>query len=116
MSESDNLIPSETNKQTCVKCPSRLCLQSKAAILIVLWTVFVGAVYTAVCGVFASSIKSHQIQTHKIDSVVTYPVSIFYSILAIIAMLYPLIGFMADASCGRFKVIVSCFCLVLFPL
>ena len=48
MSESDSLIKRESNKRSRVKCQSHLCLQSKAAILIVLWTMFIGIVYTTV--------------------------------------------------------------------
>ena len=82
MSESDNLIPSETNKQSCVKCLSCLCLQSKAAILIILWTVFIGAMYAVVCIVIAIAIKQNQHVGRKVDSVVTNSGSIFCSILA----------------------------------
>ena len=96
MSESDGLIPSETNQQSCVKCQNCLCSQSKASILIILWTVFIGAAYTLLCIGFTRIVQKSQIAGRTLDSVVTYPVSIFYSILAIVAMLYPLIGFMAD--------------------
>ena len=113
MSESDNLIPSETNQQTRIKCQSHLCVQSKAAILIILWTAFIGAVYAMVCLAFAMTIRSQYVG-RSLDSVVTYPVSMLYSILAIVAMLYPLIGFMADTSCGRLKVVLSCCSLIIF--
>ena len=87
MSESDNLIPSDTNQPS---CHSRLCLQSKAAILVVLWTVFIGTVYTVVCIGFAIVVNKNQLVGSTVDSVVTYPASIVYSILAIVSMLYPL--------------------------
>ena len=49
-----------------------------------------------------------------VGSVATYPMSIMYTGLAILAMFYPLIGFLADVSCGRYKVVIFCFTLVLF--
>ena len=37
-----------------------------------------------------------------------------YAALAIVAMFYPLIGFLADVSRGRFRVVILCFSLILF--
>ena len=35
--------------------------------------------------------------------------------MAIVALLNPVIGYTADVSCGRFKVVIFCFGLVIFP-
>ena len=112
MSESDSLIQTGSNQQRRSKCKSRLCLQSKAATLIILWTVFTGVAYTTICAACVLAIAVHI----KLASIVTYPTSIVYAVLAIyiVATLYPLIGFVADVSCGRFKMVISCFCLILF--
>ena len=109
MSESDSLIQSESNQRSCVKCQSHLCLQSKAAIMIVLWTVFIGSVHTTVVEVAAVIVANN-----PIHNIVAYSVCTIYSVLAFIAMLYPLLGFVSDSICGRFKVVISCFCAVLF--
>ena len=72
------------NQQCHSKRPNGLCLQSKAATLIILWTVFIGVVYTTICVAYTVSIARAHINI-------------------IVAVLYPLIGFVADVSCGRFK-------------
>ena len=81
MSELDSLIQSESNKRNCVKCQSRLCLQSKAATVIVLWTVFIGAVCTTVAEVVAF-VKDNNVAS-SVDSVVTYRMTIFYFVLCL---------------------------------
>ena len=77
--------------------------------MIVLWTVFIGAAHTTVVEVTAVGILNN-----VIGDIVICSASIVYAVLAFVTMLYPLIGFVADAICGRFKVVISCFSLVLF--
>ena len=77
-----------------------MCLQSKEAIVIVLWTVFIGVAHTTVV-----EITSIVIGSNPISSMVTYSVCSIYAFLAFVTMLCSLIGFVADASCGRFKVV-----------
>ena len=91
----------------------RLCILSRAGILIILWTIFFGFVYTSICTTAAVFILSNRGHT-LVGSVATYPMSIMYAGLAVVAMFYPLIGFFADVSCGRHKVVIVCFSLVLF--
>ena len=86
----------------------------KAVTLIILWTVCIGIVYTSLCAVCAVIIAKNHLKGNKVDSIATYPIIIIYAVLAIVATLYPFIGFVADVSCGRFKIVISCFCLVLF--
>ena len=90
-----------------------MCIPSKAGTLIILWTILFGFVYTAMC-VTAAVITLNNHGLTLVDSVVTYPTSIMYAALAIVAMFYPLIGFLADVSCGRFRVVIFCYSLVLF--
>ena len=115
-SERDALLPSSqlALQSVFVKCKmNHLCLQSKPAILIIIWTVFMGVTYTILCLLSALIIFNNQSQGNKVDKLMTYPICMLYMLLAVAAMLYPLIGFMADVSCGRFKVVLFSFCLTL---
>ena len=102
-----------SKKISCIKCPSPLCSQSKSATLIITWTVLIGVVYTTMNAVAATLMTNHITDENKGVNVMTYPVIILYAVLAILAMLYPLIGFIANVSCGSFKVVIVCFFLVL---
>ena len=51
-------------------------------------------------------------QCTSADSEVTYPIAMLYTGMALVATLYPVIGFIADVSCGRFKVVIGCFSLI----
>ena len=62
--------------------------------MIVLWTVFVGAVYTTVTELSLMAIKdSSEVIGSAVDGILTLHVSIFYASFALVAMLCPLIGF-----------------------
>ena len=112
LSETNSLLPN-WRRDSNTKHRSRLCSQSKGAILIILWTVFIGVAYSTFCTVVTLLILANY-EESQIDNVITYPMSILYATLAIIAMLYPLIGWMADVSCGRVKVVLLSLCLVVF--
>ena len=77
--------------------------------MIVLLTIFIGAVCTSIVIVFANFTA-----LSSVDNVIIYNATILYAGLALVAMSYPLIGYVADTSCGRFKMVISCFGLVLF--
>ena len=118
MSDSDILLewfPLLTTHQGHVKCCNwrRLCLQSKSAILIIIWTVLIGMVYTTVLACADAIIIDNNIKI-KFDGVEPYAMNVVYFTLAILALLHPLIGFMADVSCGRFKIVMFSASLVLF--
>ena len=116
MTERDLLLPRSqaSNAVTNHGCrKSWICIQSKAGTLIIIWTILFGIVYIVICGITAMTIFDNHGYA-LVDSVVTYPVIIMYAVLAVVAMCYPLIGFLADVSCGRFKVVMCCFSLVLF--
>ena len=115
MNERDSLLlSSQHQSHVAINCwRNHLCIPSKAGTLIILWTVLFGFVYTAIC-VTAAVITLNNHSHSLVDSVVTYPTSIMYTALAIVAMFYPLIGFLADVSCGRFRVVIFCYSLVLF--
>ena len=77
-------------KSVCISYPpsKHLCLPSKAAILILLWTIIVGAMYHCLVGLSAILVMSIQ-QPNTILSVYE---PLPYAILAIVMMFYPLSG------------------------
>ena len=108
--ERQSLLRTTVPKQkkiSCIKCPSPLCSQSKSATLIITWTVLIGVVYTTMNAVAATLMTNHITDENKGVNVMTYLVIILYAVLAILAMLYPLIGFIANVSCGSFKVVLD---------
>ena len=91
-------------KSACISCPrtKHLCLPSKAAILILLWTIIVGATYHNVVG-FSAFLVLH-IQQPSTNLPQYEP--LVYALLALVTMFYPLSGFIADVCCGRLKAVV----------
>ena len=84
-------------------CPfvSNFCLPSKAAYLILLWTVAVGFIYYYLV---RSAVFGEHIKYKAGPSAVIYE-SITYAVLAFIMMFYPLSGLIADVCCGRLKTV-----------
>ena len=91
-----------------------LCLPSKAAILILLWTAAVGAVATTVIVAVVLAVDSTSL--YNVESVSLYD-SLVYASSAVLLMFYPVSGFIADVCCGRFKmVMIGLFSLLTFLL
>ena len=87
------------------------CLPSKAAYLILLWTVVVGIFYH-------SLLRSAVLGVHIYEagsSAAIYE-SITYAMLAFIMMFYPLSGLIADVCCGRLKTVAISLTLFLISL
>ena len=112
-SESSRLLINATNedyssplqqKRVCISCPplNCLCLPSKAAILILLWTIIVGAMYHNFLGFSALFVLSNPIPNAVLSQYEPLP----YAVLALVMMFYPLSGFIADVCCGRLKIAV----------
>ena len=86
--------------------PRHLCLPSKAAVLILFWTLVVSAIYTTAtesAGVVA------QIVSNKIHiGGPNLNEKIFFSYLsfALASLFYPLAGFLADVYVGRYRVVI----------
>ena len=91
-------------KKVCISCPPSkyLCLPSKAAILILLWTIVVGATYHNVVGFSALLVLSNPTPNTTLSEYEPLP----YAILTIVMMFYPLSGFIADICCGRLKIVI----------
>ena len=97
----DNNGDSASRNRHQISCSLALqfCLPSKAAYLILLWTVAVGIVYYSLLG--TAILGSY---TAEWASVAIYD-SVMYALLAFIMMFYPLSGFVADVCCGRLKTV-----------
>ena len=102
-SEAQPLLTQSSNSQpllqtTRICCREKyLCLSSKAAILIILWTAVVGTAYTFIKDLVAIMINtSHYACTVDVAVLDLIP----YAVLAVIMTFYPLSGFIADVCCG----------------
>ena len=80
-----------------------VCLPSKAAIIILLWTAVVGIIYYFSLESFAAFLL-FQPHSHILSILHDSPP---YAILAFVMMFYPLSGFIADVCCGRLKTVVA---------
>ena len=91
-------------KSVCISCPpsKRLCLPSKEANIILLWTIIVGAMYFSLVGFSAALILNNSISNITLSQY--EPLQ--YVLLAIVMMFYPLSGFIADVCCGQLKTVV----------
>ena len=85
-----------------------LCVPSKAAILIIIWTATVGMLHNIFL-LLAVAITYSNTQTGISISMFD---SLTYAILAIIMMFYPLSGFIADVYCGQLRTVVVSLCLL----
>ena len=91
--------------------PRHLCLPSKAAVLILLWSAMVSTAYTlamdatVAIGVVLAKDKFHNVLVN---------VLIPYVCLALVMLLYPLSGFMADIWCGRYRLVIISMCILMF--
>ena len=112
-SEEDS-SPLQPQQRAAISCPppKHLCLPSKAAILILLWTAIVGALYNMFMGFAAVE----EIGGSRINSHISIYEPLPYAILAFVMMFYPLSGFIADVCCGRLKTVVISLIILLLCL
>ena len=106
-SESSSLLVDTVNRN--FTSPGRssssaqhVCLPSKAAIIILLWTAIVGIIYYIYLESYAAFLL---LQPHSHIFLILHDSSP-YAILAFVMMFYPLSGFIADVCCGRLKTVV----------
>ena len=102
-SEEDS-SPLQPQQKAAISCPppKHLCLPSKAATLILLWTAIVGALYN----IFLGLAVALEIFKSKYGTNFSVYDSLIYAILALVMMFYPLSGFLADVCCGRLKIAI----------
>lgn len=58
----------------------------------------------------------NNLYSSKLGGLVTVPLAILYGVLAVVTLLYPIIGFLSDLGCSRFKVIIASFSLTLLSM
>ena len=80
----------------------RFCLPSKSATFMLLWTAVVGTVYYLVLAITVALIDT---KSESTDVRLSTNDFLAYAILAIIAMVYPFSGLIADVYCGRLKTV-----------
>ena len=89
-------------------CWSHLRVRSKTSLVIILWTVFMGVAYTSFDILTTSFVISNRYYS-ELDRTVAIPEAILYALLAVVTLLYPIIGFLSDLGCSRFKVVIVSF-------
>ena len=87
---------------------SNLCLPSKAAIILLLWTAILS--YTE--ALILAGVKSDSLTAPHSHYDVLIDMAV-YATLAVMMITFPLWGFAADFVCGRFKVVTISLCLLL---
>ena len=91
-------------KTTTKKCLSNhLCLPSKAAILLILWTAWIGTTQTLI----TTGVEDYTMTApHSYEEKISIIVSVLYAFFAVMMIIYPVSGFIADFCCGRYKIIM----------
>ena len=96
--------------------PCNVCFKSKPALLVLLWNVYIGAVYTYLINSFTvlgfmwqNNNDSHSDEEDQKLNVVIWTVLSAYALLALTLLLYPLSGFLADVYCGHYKAVTISF-------
>ena len=103
LSERFNSTSSNIYHQYCPQIRQHLCLPSKAAVLILLWTAVIGIVYHAVIGCILLLFSVNSVREKNVSTLASIPFAIF----TLSMMFYPLSGFLADVCCGRFRTIMT---------
>ena len=110
---------SRLNQFFCLPC--NICIKSKAAILILVWSVVIGAVYLALLsgfGVIGFVLQNQEHRFHtsmqSLEKIVIPVITVLvaYAFLALILLLYPISGYLADIHCGRYKAVTLSFLLI----
>ena len=96
--------------RACMKSLSckHLCLPSNTAILMIFWTVAVGTTNNLVL-----LLTAMLVDTRPLSPDVRMIAYLMPYCMALVTMLYPLSGFIADVCCGRLKVVVINLCFIL---
>ena len=94
--------------------PCNVCVKSKAAILILAWSVVIGAVYLSLIAGIAAlgfTLQNNVIRKWKYAklNLVICAFIAEYAILALVLCLYPVSGYIADIYCGRYKTVTCSF-------
>ena len=88
--------------------PCNVCVNSKAAVLILVWSVFVGAISLGLLSSFGilGFILERNLRAPSVKfDVPVYTMVTAYAFLAIVLFVYPFSGYLADIHCGRYKAV-----------
>ena len=111
-SDTNSKVPHHKYYDHIIFCCRQVYLQHKAVVLILVWTMIVGellAFEQLLIGGFIENyvpLNFSSKGSSQFANSVSSPLAFFYAILAVIAMFYPLGGFLADVYCGRFKMVM----------
>ena len=92
--------------------PCNICIKSKAAMLILVWSVVIGAIYLSLLAGFAAlgfALQNNVIKQHMKLNLVICVFVVECVILALAMLLYPVSGYIADVHCGRYKTVTCSF-------
>ena len=109
--QEDTVVTNGTVSTYCPR-PKGIFLTSKPVILILIWTMIVGALY-CVAFYLAIIILFPLLQLHVYMSL---PFVALYSSIALLNLFYPLSGFFADVFFGRFRTIIAGLSLLLISI
>ena len=90
--------------------PCNVCVKSKAAMLILVWSIMVGGFYLGLLisfwgvGLAWQNYNDQHCEYLKVN-VVIYTLLAAYAFLALLLLLYPVSGYLADIYCGRYKAV-----------
>ena len=90
--------------------PKHLCPPSRAAALILVWSAIVGTTYTlAIYSSVAVGVVGKKTIIHGPKHHLSIFISVLvpYACLALVLLIYPLSGFVADIYCGRYKTVIG---------
>ena len=90
-------------------CLVGFCPTSKAVLLVLSWTVFVGALQFTILNLAFFLIAFGGVLPIKVPSAIL----MFYASVALVYFFYPVSGYFADIYCGRFRMIVASLVLLL---
>ena len=97
--------------------PRGLCLPSKTAVLILLWTLVVSAIYSTVTEsvALAEEIVSNTSPSHILVGKGGTGKAVFFTYLSFVlaSLFYPFTGYMADVHIGRYKAVIISLILLL---
>ena len=119
--ESQPLLPSITQSELDRRSKSipffsslfGFCVRFKATILILLWSIFVGALYLIINTLFHLIIYLWYLVPDILLPNFNYYFVLPYAVVSLFFIFYPLSGYLADVCCGRFKTIMSSLALLL---
>lgn len=88
-----------------------ICVKSKATFLLLTWSVLIGAIYVSLLNSF--SVMGYVVNKNTHYRAIIWTVLGAYASLALVRMIYPLSGFLADTYCGRYRAIAISFIILL---